>query len=164
MSEKACCAFFAVTGRTGWRLSGDVDEARTMVPYMSCSPPWVGASGRRGGWSSKPVRSAKGRPGLRLHSRCPDGDGRTDARGFVGPTGAGCCQFRNHRRPHSRETDLVHRGLRTQVIPLAYRQRTLPQIEGVVQTVSVHRLVDQVTGEPYFLARIEVDPAALEGP
>ena len=61
------------------------------------------------------------------------------------------------------EIEAVHRGLRAQVVLSAYRQRTLPQIEGVVQTVSADRLIDEATGQPYFLARIEVDPAALEG-
>ena len=60
------------------------------------------------------------------------------------------------------EIEAVHQGLRAQVVLSAYRQRTMPQIEGVVRTVSADRLVDDVTGAPHLLARIEVDPTELE--
>ena len=60
------------------------------------------------------------------------------------------------------EIEAVHEGLPAQVHLSAYRQRTLPRIEGVVQHVSADRLVDETTGEAYILARIAVDAAALD--
>jgi hypothetical protein len=37
----------------------------------------------------------------------------------------------------------------------------LPQIFGVLRSISAYRLVDEVTGEPFFLAKVEVDPEEL---
>jgi hypothetical protein len=48
------------------------------------------------------------------------------------------------------------------VVLTAYRQRSMPQITGRLQSISADRLTDDGTGEPYFLARIEVDADALK--
>jgi len=64
------------------------------------------------------------------------------------------------------DIDNVEVGMTAQVILSAYSQRRLPRIEGRVRSISADRLVDEATGMPYFLARVEVDPAqlaALEG-
>ena len=50
-----------------------------------------------------------------------------------------------------------------QVILSAYSQRNLPRIEGRVRSISADRLIDEATGLPYFLARVEVDPSQFEG-
>jgi hypothetical protein len=44
----------------------------------------------------------------------------------------------------------------------AYKQRRLPQITGMVQTVSADRLTDQRTGQPYFNVIVTVDRKQLE--
>jgi HlyD family type I secretion membrane fusion protein len=48
------------------------------------------------------------------------------------------------------------------IVLSAYSQRRLPQIHGELQSVSADRLVDERTGEGYFLAKVEVNPAELE--
>jgi HlyD family secretion protein len=60
------------------------------------------------------------------------------------------------------DIDVVHAGLPAQVRLTAYSSRALPQIGGVVRTVSADRIVDQGTNQPYYLARVEVDREALE--
>lgn len=59
------------------------------------------------------------------------------------------------------DIDVVRAGLEARVHLLAYRQRSLPQIGGIVRQVSADSIVDQATGQRYFLARVEVDPAGL---
>jgi multidrug efflux pump subunit AcrA (membrane-fusion protein) len=44
----------------------------------------------------------------------------------------------------------------------AYKQRRLPQLTGMVSTVSADRLVDQRTGQPYFSVVITVDRNVLK--
>jgi HlyD family secretion protein len=55
------------------------------------------------------------------------------------------------------DIDVVHIGLKALVHFLAFASRNMPRIEGVVRYVSADRLVDQPTGQPYYLARVEVD-------
>jgi HlyD family secretion protein/epimerase transport system membrane fusion protein len=45
---------------------------------------------------------------------------------------------------------------------LAYSGRNLPQIKGAVRSVSADSLLDEVSGESYFLARVEVPAQELE--
>jgi HlyD family secretion protein/epimerase transport system membrane fusion protein len=64
------------------------------------------------------------------------------------------------------DIDSIQIGMTAQVILSAYSQRRLPRIDGTVRSISADRLVDEVTGQPYFLARVEVNPeelAELEG-
>lgn len=53
-------------------------------------------------------------------------------------------------------------GLQARVHFLAYSERNLPQIYGVVRSVSADSLIDEVTGQSYYLARVEVPPEELE--
>jgi HlyD family secretion protein/epimerase transport system membrane fusion protein len=55
------------------------------------------------------------------------------------------------------DIDVVHTGLPAQVHLLAYANRTAPRISGVVKSVSADRLVDEITHQSYYLARVEVD-------
>jgi HlyD family secretion protein/epimerase transport system membrane fusion protein len=55
------------------------------------------------------------------------------------------------------DIDVVHPGLRAKVHLSAYSQRNLPQIDGIVRSVSADSLHDQQTGMSYYLARVEVD-------
>lgn len=63
-------------------------------------------------------------------------------------------------QPHDIESVAV--GLEARVVLSAYGQRNLPQIHGVVRSVSADRLVDERTGAPYFLVRVEVPPDELK--
>jgi HlyD family secretion protein len=60
------------------------------------------------------------------------------------------------------DIDVVHPGMPAQVHLSAFSSRIMPRIDGVVRTVSADRLVDERTGHPYFLARIEVDRDAIK--
>lgn len=55
----------------------------------------------------------------------------------------------------------VRADLPAQVHLTAYRQRNLPRIQGRVRTVSADSLLDERTGQRYFLARVEVDRQRL---
>jgi HlyD family secretion protein len=54
------------------------------------------------------------------------------------------------------DIDMVAAGQPARVHFLPYSERNLPQIWGEVRSVSADSLVDENTGEQYFLARIEV--------
>ena len=59
------------------------------------------------------------------------------------------------------DIDSVTPGQPAQVHLTAYRQRSLPRIDGRPRHVSGDRLVDQATGQPYIFARVEVDRESL---
>jgi HlyD family type I secretion membrane fusion protein len=59
------------------------------------------------------------------------------------------------------DIDVVQPGMRARVLLTAYRQRTMPQIFGTLRSVSADRMVDDRTGDAYFLAKVEVDPDEL---
>jgi len=64
------------------------------------------------------------------------------------------------------DIDAITIGMSARIILTAYSQRRLPRIDGIVRSISADRLVDEATGQPYFLARVAVNPeelAELEG-
>jgi epimerase transport system membrane fusion protein len=69
-----------------------------------------------------------------------------------------------HVRPA--DIDRIFPGLEAQIRFSAFNTRTTPTVPGRVMTISADRLVDQATGMPYYLARIQVTPggeASLKG-
>ncbi|GGE52043.1 HlyD family type I secretion periplasmic adaptor subunit [Actibacterium pelagium] len=64
-------------------------------------------------------------------------------------------------RVSPQDIDTVYPGMSAQVLLTAYAQRNLPRIYGTLQSVSADRLVDDRTGEPYFLAKVFVDADEL---
>ncbi|RRH99275.1 HlyD family type I secretion periplasmic adaptor subunit [Mesorhizobium tamadayense] len=60
------------------------------------------------------------------------------------------------------DIDVVHPDMPARVVLSAYPSRHLPQIHGLLTSVSADRLTDEKTGEPYFLAKVKVDAADLE--
>ncbi len=54
------------------------------------------------------------------------------------------------------DIDRVHAGMEARVILTAYKQRNLPLIHGTLRTISADRLVEDRTGESYFLAKVDV--------
>ena len=65
---------------------------------------------------------------------------------------------------HVKPTDMdtVRAGQAARVLFTAYGQRNLPQIFGTLRSISADRLIEEHTGEPYFLAKVEIDPLELE--
>lgn len=59
------------------------------------------------------------------------------------------------------DIDVVAAGLPARIVLSAYGQRSLPQIDGTVRTVSADQLTDPHSGERYFQALIRVDPKQL---
>ena len=64
-----------------------------------------------------------------------------------------------HVRPE--DIDSVHAGLWAEVRLTAYKQRSTPQLDGEVTSISADRFVDERTGIAYYLARVEVDADEL---
>jgi HlyD family type I secretion membrane fusion protein len=60
------------------------------------------------------------------------------------------------------DMEIVRAGQRARVLFTAYGQRNLPQIFGRLRSISADRMTDERTGEPYFLAKVEVAPAELK--
>lgn len=54
------------------------------------------------------------------------------------------------------DIDEVHAGLAARVVMTGYAQRNTPNLMGSVRQVSADRLVDPRSGQPYYLARIEL--------
>jgi HlyD family type I secretion membrane fusion protein len=59
------------------------------------------------------------------------------------------------------DIDTVEQGMQARIMLPAYRQRNLPQIHGTVRSISADRLIEDRSGEAYFLAKVEVDAAEL---
>lgn len=60
------------------------------------------------------------------------------------------------------DIDDVREGLDAQVHLSAFKQRFLPRVTGTVRYVSADRHVDERSGMPYFIARVEIPADALE--
>src|SRR6185436_13013494 len=60
------------------------------------------------------------------------------------------------------DIDMVRPEMEARVMLTAFPMRHLPQIHGRLASVSPDRLTDERTGEPYFLAKVKVDPAELQ--
>jgi HlyD family type I secretion membrane fusion protein len=65
-------------------------------------------------------------------------------------------------RVRPQDIDNVHVGMKARVVLTAFNQRYLPQLFGEVRSLSADRLVDERTGQPYFLAKISVVPEEIE--
>ncbi len=55
------------------------------------------------------------------------------------------------------DVDVVHSGLAAQVKLVAFNQRYAPALNGRIKWVSADRLTDERTGQPYYLARVELE-------
>ena len=60
------------------------------------------------------------------------------------------------------DIDAVAPEQRAQIHFLAFTQRNLPQIKGIVHSISADSMLDEVSGTSYYLARVEVVPGELE--
>ncbi|MEM7504089.1 MAG: HlyD family type I secretion periplasmic adaptor subunit [Pseudomonadota bacterium] len=59
------------------------------------------------------------------------------------------------------DIDRVYRGLSAKINLPAFKSAVTPSVEGVLTEVSADSLVDEVTGQPYFQARIELTGDAV---
>jgi HlyD family secretion protein/epimerase transport system membrane fusion protein len=59
------------------------------------------------------------------------------------------------------DIDVVYENLEAQIHLTAFGQRNIPMIIGTVRHVSADRLLDEITGEPYFKAIVEVSSDEL---
>ncbi|WP_017930886.1 HlyD family type I secretion periplasmic adaptor subunit [Robiginitomaculum antarcticum] len=57
--------------------------------------------------------------------------------------------------------DQVYIGQATTVRLSAFNQRTTPELDGKVQNISASTMVDQYTGIPYYVVRVEIPQAQL---
>jgi HlyD family secretion protein len=60
------------------------------------------------------------------------------------------------------DIDVVHKGLKAEINLTAFPSRTTPRLQGELISVAADRTVDERTGQPYYAARVEVDPAQLD--
>lgn len=60
------------------------------------------------------------------------------------------------------DIDRVSIGLQAEVRFSAFKQSLIPKMDGNVVQLSADRLEDEKTGEPYYLARIELTPESAE--
>jgi len=60
------------------------------------------------------------------------------------------------------DIDVVKAGLPARLRLVAYAQRRTPLIDGVVERVSADRMVNERTGEAYFVARVRPNPGELD--
>ncbi len=60
------------------------------------------------------------------------------------------------------DIDVVRPGLPALIRLTPYKQRRTPPIEGTVEYVSADRLIDKHTNQPYYAAKIRVDPEKLK--
>lgn len=60
------------------------------------------------------------------------------------------------------DIDRVSVGLEAEVRFSAFKQSSTPKMDGKVVQLSADRLVDEKTGQPYYLARIELTPESRE--
>ena len=60
------------------------------------------------------------------------------------------------------DVDEVTQNQEARVVFSAFGDRNLPQIIGNIQSVSADSLLDEVTGETYYLARVEVSKQELD--
>ncbi len=65
-------------------------------------------------------------------------------------------------RVNPRDIDVVYRGQEARVVLSAYNARNTPNLDAVVRQVSADILRDEVTGDNYYSARVEVDLAKLD--
>jgi HlyD family secretion protein len=83
--------------------------------------------------------------------------------GVIGP-GAAIMDLvpRNDRlivtaRVRAEDIDVVRPGLNADVHLLAYNERRVPALKGVVTYISADRLLDRRTDQPYYATKIRVD-------
>lgn len=60
------------------------------------------------------------------------------------------------------DIDLVRAGTKAKIILSAYKAKKLPKLDGTTLHVSGDVLTDELSGEPYFLARVRVEEKMLD--
>lgn len=65
-------------------------------------------------------------------------------------------------RVNPTDIDVIKVGMRARIHLSAFQQRNMPQVFGFLLSISADRLVDERSGEAYYLAKIEVPTSQLE--
>jgi HlyD family secretion protein len=65
-------------------------------------------------------------------------------------------------RINPRDIDMVKKGLRAKINLSAFKAKKVPKLDGKVKSVSADILVDEQTGESYFLGRIVIEKESLK--
>jgi HlyD family type I secretion membrane fusion protein len=60
------------------------------------------------------------------------------------------------------DIDVVREGQPAKVMLSAYKSRFVPRVEGKVIQISPDKFTNEKTGEPFFLARVEINKGAIE--
>ncbi len=60
------------------------------------------------------------------------------------------------------DIDVVLAGMPADVRVTSFNMRQLPRLTGIVRTVAADTSVDEITGQPYFPVKVEVDQAELK--
>lgn len=63
----------------------------------------------------------------------------------------------------TQDIDSIYVGLNAKIQLGAYKSRLLPRLEGKVVFVSADTILDQQSGMPFYITRIEINPKELEG-
>ena len=65
-------------------------------------------------------------------------------------------------RVNPRDIDIVRKGLKAKVNLSAFKAKKVPKLDGIVVGVSADIIIDEQTGEQYFLGRIKITDASLK--
>ena len=60
------------------------------------------------------------------------------------------------------DIDIVHKGMLAKVKLIAYKQRSMPSVDGVITTVSADSFHDTQTNSSYYRARIDISAEQLK--
>lgn len=61
-----------------------------------------------------------------------------------------------------KDIESIKLGLRAKVQLSAYKSRLVPRVDGEVIYFSADRIYDERNGQPYYIARIRIDPNSLD--
>ena len=106
-------------------------------------------------WCAFPQKGAYTDPQGRFQLRLPDTPEEPDSL-QVSAMGFGESRLLIDARVRPSDIDTVYPGMTARVILSAFTQRNLPRLYGTVDVVAADRLLDERTGEPYFLVKIAV--------
>lgn len=65
-------------------------------------------------------------------------------------------------RLKANDIDVVHPGLKAEVILTPFKARTLPGLKGIVREVSPDAIFDEETRELYYKVKVEIEPSELK--
>jgi len=61
-----------------------------------------------------------------------------------------------------KDIDVVKKGLEAKINLSAFKAKKVPKLDGILLSVSADILLDEITGENYFLGRIKISDKSLK--